>query len=156
MDTSKKTLTPIPTFDENDYRFPTFQIDGIDQHLNNISKENLLEDYKICLEKFTVFFEQFDYLLNMENPISIPIRETFKKNGLILSSLRISYYFLNRKIQIFSNLFNNKNLEETKEEDFLNIMKDFINKNSSSIYVNDIEQIKLDFNNQKEKIILQV
>jgi len=150
MDTSKKTLTPIPTFDENDYRFPTFQIDGIDQQLNNISKENLLEDYKICLEKFTVFFEQFDYLLNMENPISIPIRETFKKNGLILSSLRISYYFLNRKIQIFSNLFNNKNLEETKEEDFLNIMKDFINKNSSSIYVNDIEQIKLDFNKQRD------
>ena len=151
MDSSKKkTLTPIPTYDENDYRFPTFQIDGIDKQLNNISKENLLEDYKTCLEKFSIFFEEFDYLFNMENPLSIPIRETFKKNGLILSSLRIIYYFLNRKIQIFSNLFNNKNLEETKEEEFLNIMKDFINKNSCSIYVNDIEQLKLDFNKQRD------
>ena len=37
-------------------------------------------------------------------------------------------------------------------------MKDFINKNSSSIYVNDIEQIKLDFNkeNDNEKKVYEL
>ena len=151
MNSTKKSLIIVPAYDENDYRFPTFQIDGIDEQLNKISKDNLIEDYKKSLETFPIFFEKFDLLFNMENPLSIPIRDNFKKNGLNLSTLRINYLFLNRKIEIFFTVLNNKNIRKTEDNEFLNIMKDFIDKNSSTIYVNDIEEIKLYFNNQIEK-----
>ena len=151
MNSTKKSLIIVPAYDENDYRFPTFQIDGIDEQLNKISKDNLIEDYKKSLETFPIFFERFDLLFNMENPLSIPIRDNFKKNGLNLSTLRINYLFLNRKIEIFFTVLNNKNIRKTEDNEFLNIMRDFIDKNSSTIYVNDIEEIKLHFNNQIEK-----
>ena len=151
MNSTKKSLIIVPTYDENDYRFPTFQIDGIDEQLNKISKDNLIEDYKKSLETFPIFFEKFDLLFNIENPLSIPIRDNFKKNGLNLSTLRINYLFLNRKIEIFFTVLNNKNIRKTEDNEFLNIMKDFIDKNSSTIYVNDIEEIKLYFNTQIEK-----
>ena len=57
MNSTKKSLIIVPAYDENDYRFPTFQIDGIDEQLNKISKENLIEDYKKSLETFPIFFE---------------------------------------------------------------------------------------------------
>ena len=69
----------------------------------------------------------------MENPLSIRIRDNLKKNGLNLSKLRIKYLFLYRKIEIFLKVLNNKNIRKTEDNEFLNIMRDFIDKNSSTI-----------------------